>query len=187
MPRGRFVSMGKKYKDNYFNGGFIAYEGVSSDGKEYDSITVDRDNSTVTVSYSDGAEYSVSADIITDGNVSEIINPAGSWRKRAGSAAAEVPAKDSFLAMLLAAGGSSHPDVLEYEDGGFTPPASVVPEQGETFDSITETWSGAEPYSRVWGVGIIDKGLSTEIVNRLIYPDGSEISLINFSGESGIG
>ena len=95
------------------------------------------------------------------------------------------------VGLLLAGRGQAnkHPDILEYIDDEYERPEGITPETGETFDSITETWdSGGENEQTVtWGVGIIGKGTDSEIVNRMIYPDGTEISLINFNGEGGLG
>lgn len=138
---------------------------------------------------------------------------------------------------------TNHPVKLEYKDNDDDYldrlPDDFEIEAGETFDSITETWTldpaKEEPFRQdklyykgdraaqgkniiefykssdgrggssqgqnythyfrtvektetvVWGVGIIDKGKETEKVNRLVYPDFSWISLINFGGGSGLG
>lgn len=101
--------------------------------------------------------------------------------------------KETAVALMIACGGETpktgHPDILEYIDNEYERPEGITPETGETFDSIVETWdSGGEDERTVtWGVGIIGKGTDSEIVNRMIYPDGTEISLINFNGEGGLG
>ena len=175
-----------KYGYNFTGGGFLEYEGVSADGKHLGNITVDRDNSTVTVNYADGSVCTVTADISQNGNVSTITRAFGSWTNS--GSVSDVPAKYSLLAMLLNGGSGDpvHPDRLTYtdDDPDYELPEDITPASGETFDTITETWyaktAGGEDINVVWGVGILNKGTSDETAVRLIYPDFSQLELVGF-------
>lgn len=72
----------------------------------------------------------------------------------------------------------THPDSLTYTDSDqqYVPPTPLT---GETFDTITETYTALQ-IQRVWGIGVTDKGGSNETVTRLVYPDKSYCMLTNF-------
>ena len=71
-------------KKDYFgfdakSGGCFLFQGVMDNNKEIDRIIVDRDNSTATVKYTDGYQFSVSATITKDGNNFVVTNIQKSW------------------------------------------------------------------------------------------------------------
>lgn len=53
--------------------------------------------------------------------------------------------------------------------------------------NLTDFRLESEESEVVWGIGVLNKRTDTESVNRILYPDGSEIRLHNFNGEGGIG
>lgn len=178
-----------KYGYDYVNGGFVGYEGVSADGKDFTDITIDRENSTVTAHYSDGTVYAVTADISNNGNTTTINSAFGTWTN-AGTET-DVPAKYSLMAMLLQAGSGSdgHPDKLSYtdDDTEYTLPEGITPLTGETFDTVTELWraktADEQDAAVVWGIGVLNKGADNEKVSRMIYTDGTWIDLTDFDSK----
>ena len=78
--------------------------------------------------------------------------------------------------------GGKHPDTVIYTDSdtGYRMPD---PAQNETFDTFTEVWESEsleKTVRRVWGVGVVNKGKENERVTRLVYPDKTFVTLVNF-------
>jgi hypothetical protein len=75
----------------------------------------------------------------------------------------------------------THPDRVTYTDTdpSYTPP---TPATGETFDTYKEDWLDGNTVTKTqtFGVGVLNKGTSNEQVTRLIFPDLTYVSLINF-------
>jgi len=102
---------------------------------------------------------------------------------------------ETAAALMIAAGlmKKGHPDKLTYTDNDtdYELPEGITKEENETFDTVKELWKAKteddEDRTVVWGVGILNKNQDNETVNRMIYPDGTQISLINFNGVSGLG
>ena len=68
----------------------------------------------------------------------------------------------------------SHPVDSEYKenDEDYVKPASV--QTGETFDSITQTYSDGT--KEIYGIGILNRGEDNEVVSRLVYPDKTSMT-----------
>lgn len=71
-------------KKEYFGfdaktGGCFFFQGVMDNDKEIDRIIVDRNNSTATVKYTDGYQFSVSATITKNGDNFVVTNIQKSW------------------------------------------------------------------------------------------------------------
>ena len=78
--------------------------------------------------------------------------------------------------------GGKHPDTVIYTDSDSTYSAPDTA-QNETFDTFTEVWNNDDPEKivrRVWGVGVLNKGKENERVTRLVYPDKTFVTLVNF-------
>ena len=88
---------------------------------------------------------------------------------------------ESLLAMLLPSGITRHPDRVTYTSNNSS---YIFPDPllGETFDTYKEDWleDNVVTYSQIYGVGIINRGQANEQVTRLIFPDMTFVSLINF-------
>lgn len=62
-----------------YAGGYFPFDGVFDNNKQIQSISVDRDNSTATVNYTDGYYFTVSATITKSGNNYTISNIQKTW------------------------------------------------------------------------------------------------------------
>lgn len=85
------------------------------------------------------------------------------------------------IGLLLSRRHGRHPDRVTYTDSdpSYIPPTPVA---GETFDTYKEDWldNGTVIFTQKYGVGVLNKGTATEQVTRLIFPDLTYVSLINF-------
>ena len=79
------------------------------------------------------------------------------------------------------------PDILTYKDDDpdYELPEDVPEVNGETLDSVTEYFAEKD-VTRVWGIGVLNKGTDDETVNRMIYPAGHVLKIIGFNGTGGL-